>query len=279
LVIVDQTCDVVSIDGSVVLVAPVIRLPEPRASNARSGREPRYAALPGLGSDAFADLDVIFPIDKASLLGVTLTRGVVGDDQIRKFGQAVGRKFSRFAFPDAVVYWFRPLQSVAQSKALKETKPEGQVFSRVEELRVESGNTWSGPEYDLKLSIIVRPGELPVFADDELPDEPNDLRVNLRPNGLLRKSADIAGMLVKEKDPVCRYFMWLAIAEAWANICKPADSDLARLGGDEERKAVLSAVMGGQVAFEVVSTDDYRLSQYYKSERLDLAHLSSPVPR
>ena len=54
---------------------------------------------------------------KVSLAGQERTPGVDADGDVRRFGQAVGRKFNRFPFPDHVVDWLRPLEEIAQSKS------------------------------------------------------------------------------------------------------------------------------------------------------------------
>jgi hypothetical protein len=251
-----------------------VRLDASTASNARSGRQPRFVSLPGLGDQLFADLNIVAPINKAALKGVPVQHGVTTDSEARKLAQAIGRWFSRFPFPDDVVPWLRPLQSLAQSKASSAASPEGQIFGRVAELRVESDNGWYDPPYDLKLTVIVNPGELPTFPEDDVPPSPDSLMARLRPGGALAAASQVAAMLLVATDPVDRYWLWQAIGEAWADRCKP---DLAKVPPGE-RAAVAAAVMDGGLAAEVVSADEYTLSQYRRSELLDLSHLSPPLP-
>lgn len=117
VVIVSQTCDVVQSNRSAVQVARLVHLEGSTAVEARDGRRPRYVHVPARGQTAFADLEVIGTMTKVSLAGQERTPGVDADGDVRRFGQAVGRKFNRFPFPDHVVDWLRPLEEIAQSKS------------------------------------------------------------------------------------------------------------------------------------------------------------------
>ncbi|MEU9824746.1 hypothetical protein [Micromonospora chersina] len=278
LVVISQTCDIVRPDPPHLLVTPLVRLTGSDASEARGGKRPRYVAVPELGSDAFADLSVIASLDKQDPDVAKFTRGLKTDEQIRFFGRAVGRRFARFPFPDEVVPWFQPLQKLVRSRYQKEGNPEGDAFARVAELRVEAMDGWTAPPYDLTLVVILEPGELPVFAGDEMPDIPRELETWLRPSGTLRPGIEIADRLLKENDATSRYFLWLGLAESWANRCRPATAALARLE-PVDREKVLAAVAGDAVGVEVLTADEFGLDRYRRSEELDLEHLSPPPPR
>lgn len=278
LVVLSQECDLVQTGTETALVAPMVRLPQEKASLARKGRMPRYVHVPALGTDAFVDLDFVATMRKDALVEQSSARGVNSDAEVRRFGQEVGRRPSRFPFPDEVVPWLRPLREVAQAKALKPDSPEGRVFAVVEELRIESKNSWTKPPYDLLLSVLVEPGELPVFEEDLEPDLPADLDRKMRPNGSLRPASDLAAYLLRSSDRVERYYLWDAIGQAWAARCQPAKRDLDNLS-QEQQDLVKTCVVGGKVAVEVLSTDEFLTTSYLASERLDLAHLSDPLPR
>jgi hypothetical protein len=132
-VMLSQTCDVTLADRLAVQVAPLVRLPEPSASEARGGKRPRYVHVPAVGPTSFADLEIIGTLTKPYLATRTRTPGVVSDDEIRRFGRAIARRFGRFAFPDEVVPWLAPLQDVVASKAVKPASPEGQALAHVVE--------------------------------------------------------------------------------------------------------------------------------------------------
>ena len=160
--------------------------------------------------------------------------GVLADRDIRSFGQAVGRRFSRFAFPDAVQPWLQPLEDVARSKSHNPASPEGKAFAKVTQLRIECENGWDSPPYDLVLAIIVEPGTLPMFADEALPEMPQLLRrrvYDAKRSVLRLTSGEIASLLEKAKNPVERYFLWMALGDAWAAKCKPNNSAATSVKG------------------------------------------------
>ncbi len=269
VVLVSQTCDVVQADRLTVQVARFTRLIDPTATEARDGRRPRYAHLPELGADAFADLEVIATVAKGLLREHSRVAGVLDDNDIRRFGQAVGRRFSRFAFPNAVQPWLQPLEDVARSKSHSPASPEGKAFAKVTQLRVECENGWGSPPYDLVLAIIVEPGTLPMFPDDTLPEMPDALGRSLYDpkSGVLKQtSGEIAVLLQRAKEPEERYFLWMALGAAWAAKCKPKHST-------ETVTDAVSTIRG-----EVIEAGEFSLTRVMRSEVLDLDHLSPPWP-
>ncbi|MGW0215715.1 hypothetical protein ACWDXH_15115 [Micromonospora chokoriensis] len=247
------------------------------ANAARGGKMPRYVPVSELGPDAFADLSIVASIDKRDLEFSKITRGLKTDEQIRFFGRAVGRKFSRFPFPDDVVPWFQPLQKLVRSRYQKAESAEGAAFTRVMELRVEATDGWVVPPYDLTLVVILEPGELPVFPRDEMPEISEDLERWLHPRSGIRPGAEIANRLLEERDPTNRYFLWVYLAESWASRCQPATAALTRMNVDEIER-VRTAVAGGSVGVEVLMADEFGLDRVRRSEELDLDHLSPPGP-
>jgi hypothetical protein len=182
----------------------------------------------------------------------------------------VARRFGRFAFPDEVVPWLSPLETVIASKAARPLSPEGIALQDVIELRIESSNGWQAAPYELTLSVIVKPGTLPTFPDDELPNLPSTLEQWLHPDDPSRPvptSSQIATRLHQTADPAESYFCWAALAEAWADRCRPAPSNPPE---------VMDAVTS--LTAEIVSADEYVLTRYRRSEQLDLDHLSEPAP-
>ena len=269
-VIVSQTCDVVQPNRLTVQLAPLERLTEPTASEARDGRRPCYAHLPELGTDAFADLEVIATVVKALLPHQRRVPAVRTDNDVRRFAQAVGRRFSRFAFPDNVVPWLHPLEEVANSKAQNPASPLGKAFAKIIGLRIECENGWDSPPYELVLAVVVEPGTLPLFPDDELPAMPETLRRKLYDlkKGVPKLTAgEIADLLEHAKDQVERYFLWNALSEAFTAKCEPKSS------AEPSVKNAVSSIRG-----EVIQADEYGLHRVMRSEVLDLDHLSPPWP-
>ena len=283
VVILSQTCDVVLPDRLTVVAAPLVRLSGDVLRQAVKGGRPRYVAVPAVGADTFADLDIIGTLDKNILASTPVTDGVSqADADVRRFGQRIARRFGRFPFPDEVVPWLTPLTDIVTSKSGKETG-EALALEQVVELRVEATDGWAAPPYDLTLVTIVRAGTLPELDEDEQIDPPPSLQGWLRaPGGRLRRaSGDIANRLFAHKvdttgttpapTPAERYHLWLALAEAWAAKCTPR-------GRDKENPAVAEAVAGGEIAADIASDDEYSLARYRRSERLDVEHLSPPAP-
>jgi hypothetical protein len=268
-VVISQTCDVVQPNRRSIHLAPLSYLQDSQAREARDGRRPQYVHLPEIGDKAFVDLEVIATVARADLRGQQRTAGVLRDQDIRRFGLAVGRKFSRFAFPDEVAAFLRPLTEVAQSKATKASSAEGRIFAKVVEWRVEAENGWQSGPYELVLTSIVAPGELPTFPNDELPNLPEHLNIWLYgPDGRrVPTSGQIAERLDRETDRASRYFLWMALGEAWAARCRPNPTTLR-----DAEQAVIS------IRGEVVPADEYSLMRVRRSEILDLDHLSPPSP-
>ena len=277
-VLITQTCDAVRPEKLTVALAPIVHLEGVTASNAKDGKLLRYVHVPSAGSAMFADLSVIATVDKARFLADSRTAGIdqTDDDEVRRFGRAVGRRFGRFPFPDEVVPWLRPLEVVVQSKHDK-NNPEGSAIRDVVELRVEAVGGWQNSPYALTLCVIIKPGVIPAFPNDEPPCPP-DLTAWLRAgNGDLRQtSAAIAGRLATERrrepSSASVYWLWLSLAEAWAARCTP---DVRRYRPDEAAR-IQAAVSG--VDADIVEEREFDLYRYRRSEQLDVDHLSPPTP-
>lgn len=269
VVLVSQTCDVVLPGRPAVQVARRVRLPDAQAAQARDGKRPRFAHLPQLGQNDFADLDVISTIAKSRLVELTRAAGVLGDEEGRRFAGAVARKFGRFAFPDEVTPWLKPLEEVVASKARKSASPEGRALEAVVELRVEAVGGWSATPYNLTLCVIVQPGTLPAFPDDDFPDLPPELATWLYEDedNLRRSSGEIADRLGRTVEAEEKQWLWTALGEAWAGKCRPAQ------GCSEAIHDAVASVLP-----EVVPADEFTLTRVRRSEILDLDHLSGPTP-
>jgi len=145
--IVSQTCDVVRscAQRPFVKVSPVVTLTGELLANASAGRVPRYAALPGLGADVFADLDRCTTITKSTLAGMNHERGCPDDKSIADFGEAVGRHHERYAFPDFVERALGPLSSQMAKRARKNS-PEGRCVDSLVEVRAVATPEWDSDE-------------------------------------------------------------------------------------------------------------------------------------
>jgi hypothetical protein len=231
--------------------------------------------VPAAGDDAFVDLDYMTTMDSAAIAGRSILFRLESDDAVRRFGRAVGRRASRFPFPNDIFEWLRPLQDIAR-KAARPTTPEGRAFTEVEHLRIESLNGWSRPPFQLLLSVLLKPGTLPSFPADALPDKPDGFDAIVRPSGRPPlTSSQIADRLDRATEPAMKYFLWFALADAWADRCKP---DVTHIPDVDVRNRVLTAVAEGAIAVEVLMTNEYPISRLDHSEQIDVAHLAPPVP-
>src|SRR6266536_5042952 len=147
-VVISQTCDVVRSHRThpTVQAAKLAQLEGVMEREAADERRPRYVAVPNEGSGWFADLEVIGTIDKLALVSLPRHEGVVGDKQIRRFAAAVGRRFSRFPFPDEVAQQIGALEADVRSRYGRETSPLGRVMQQVKHLRLEADPGWENPD-------------------------------------------------------------------------------------------------------------------------------------
>ncbi|MDP9442016.1 MAG: hypothetical protein M3P34_07550 [Actinomycetota bacterium] len=254
--IVSQTCDVVrsSANRPFVKVSPVVTLSGEVLANASAGRVPRYAALPGLGNDVFADLDRCTTITKSTLAGMAHQRGCPDDNSIAEFGEAVGRHHARFAFPNFVERALGPLSSQMAKRARKNTA-EGRCVDALVEVRAVATPEWDRQEpITIDLTFIVDEEHLPAAGD---PDEDVSDAVAAfiaEP----RKPEDVAAELEKRAlTDADRSALWVKLAQAWTELVKV----------DEHPR--VAAVNG-----DVESESSYPLSKVKSSVRLDLDHLS-----
>jgi hypothetical protein len=265
-VVVSQTCDVVLPKRPTVLLAAVCELGDLEASIARRRDNPRYVEI---ADQKFADLCHVMSVDKSELLATDHRRGVNEDDDadVRVFALAIGRWFSRFAVPDAVVPWLRPLQASVRSKYDRPNSALGQLLHRIAEIRIEANN-WSERPVSLRLHVIAKAGEVPVFDD---PPELNDelRRQFLRPSGEPKSPQQLAELIQGGLSPAGQYFAWMYFVESLAADCRPSSVD-------ESEPDVANAVK--ELVGELWSDDEFPLSRVRKSELLDLDYLSTPTP-
>lgn len=271
VVVISQTCDLVLKNRLTVQVVPLETLSPEIASLARAGKMPQYVHLPELGDLEFANLEVVATFPKAGIAFFDRTPGVDPNLIGGAFGKLVGRRFSRFPFPDVLAKWFEPLKKHVSSKSLNSNSPECEFFGRVAQLRIESRNGWdSSHPLEINLIVILEVGTLPMLAEDTLPEINATLSETLyKGNGELKlTSSQIAKKLKASTDPAESHWLWHALAEAWANICHPEDSSPLE---------VKRAISGGRVSFELLETVEFTLDRYFKTEMLDLDHLSEPT--
>ncbi|MBF4623085.1 hypothetical protein [Clavibacter sp. VKM Ac-2872] len=265
-VAISQTCDIVLNNRPTVLLAGLCTLTGSQAAQARRRDSPRYIHLE---DETFVDLCHVRSVEKAQLFGATTRHGVDQDvdKNVRVFSQAVGRWFSRFAVPDPIVPWLKPLQENIRSKYDKPNSPLGQVLHNVIEIRLESPD-WSLKPTSIIMHVIVKAGEIPTPDESEEVDEAF-VGTIFDSAGYPKSPAEIAQTIQGELTAGQKAFAWEAFASALARSCSPKAGELLI----PEISGAISSITG-----QLWSDDEFPLSRVRQSELLDLDHLSSPTP-
>ncbi|HEX4403093.1 MAG TPA: hypothetical protein VHZ98_17385 [Galbitalea sp.] len=269
VVIISQSCDITnSSERPNLTVARAVKLSADKARPALKGRRPRWVALTDNENGLFADLEFISTLPKSSVVDVMRTDGIArGDwDQQRKFAVRVGRRFSRIAMPDEVVYWFDELSSKSSHAANNANSPLGRALDVVSEFRIHS-KFWTPPGLDLTVYVILETGELPIVDFSEESEE------TLETVARTRDLATVAGELFPERGgrPVgaARERLWREFGRAIESIVKPSESD-------KKRPGVADAVSG--ITVTVVGANEFTLDQLSHTGELDLSYLSGARP-
>lgn len=150
-VVVSQTCDVVRScnDRPYVEVCPLVAVDEDRLAEIRRGRRPAYAFVPLLaGNKLVADLDRVMTVEKPAVAAWHRTPGLSTDEEARAFAAALGRKRTRFAFPDDFTSLAKKLQARLADKHDRNTD-EGRGLRALREIRVQAAPQWEGEPVDL----------------------------------------------------------------------------------------------------------------------------------
>jgi hypothetical protein len=268
-VLISQTCDVVQShqERPTVQAAKLIQLKNAMAQEAADGRRPRFVAVPNEGASWFADLEVIGTIHKLALVRLSHRAGVLGDDQVRSFAESVGRRFSRFPFPDEVTEQTNALVKEVQGKYGKEASSLGRVLHQVLQLRLQAHPRWDDPDAVVTLFVICNPGVLPTF--DDPPDTPVDLAqwlgldtsevANRTPSQIAER------LLAASPGSVEAWHLWDQLGRVWARRCSQVDPT----GGTG---------LAHEFHAEVLSADEFTLDRVRSSEILDVDYLSPLTP-
>ena len=264
LVVVSQTCDIVrtcwSPEGGghpFVQVSPVVSLEGTTQVNAAHGRMPRYAHLPGLGANCFADLNRCTTIEKTVLANVGITLDGCSDDETRaRFAAALAEQRGRFAFPDGTVKATKKLRRRLEDKH-DGVGDESALIKMVNEVRVKPLAGWESDVVEVELVFVVAPSSLPSL--DPRAPEPmvNDsLREWTSTSPSIQK---IVERLTSTDDPYERNYFWQMLAQGWAAL------------GDQTGSV---RIVGGQA----VSSTEYTMQRMWFEPKLSFDHLSADSP-
>lgn len=161
-VLLTQSCDVVRSykDRRYLSVAPLVEVAEGALLEIQKGYRPQYAAVPGVADKRLvADLDWVMTIDKQAVAGWIRVQGCRSDEERRAFSRAVGRKHTRFAFPDDFNEFAKRLQTRIREKHGRQS-PEGVALRGLYEIRVRAAPSWDAAEVELMFWFIADPSNV-----------------------------------------------------------------------------------------------------------------------
>lgn len=265
-VVLSQTCDLTQLNRHTVQVSPLAILTGLEAADAARENRPRYAPVYAQGAAegdqpvAFADLDVV----------ATWTKGRLAQERqdpaawhttehARRFGRAVGRRFSRFAWPDNLQAWLSPLEKVLRARYEEATQPAGRLVADLQQVRV-GADRWEEPGVELTLHFIFESGVLP----GDMEESPSGGTLQFLGGQPTWKQ--IAARLEAATKPGDRTALYQAAADAWAALCgSPAGA------GPEVQEAV------GLISAEITSADEFSLQMARSCPNLDIDYVSEPT--
>jgi hypothetical protein len=156
LVVLTQTCDVVrAAKGRPELeVSPLVKVSAEHLHEIKKGYRPRYAHVPAVApGELVADLDRVMTVDKQVVATWPRIQGLSNDAEARAFASAIGRKRTRFAFPDDFIEHARKLQARITDKHGRES-PEGRALRALREIRVLATPSWGDATVSLMYWFI-----------------------------------------------------------------------------------------------------------------------------
>lgn len=257
VVITTQTCDLVgpSATEPYVQVSPLFTVADDERKRRwlESGHVPQFVAIPGLDG-MFADLTITVTVEKEALLGNLWTRPIANHHDAELFAQALGRKSSRFAFPDDFQAATKKLRDRIRNKYGKSDSAEGRVLQRVRQVRATATPSWSHHDLRATLIFVLDPAEFPIGSDLETADDDVALWIS---------DASIAELCTAIEDPaqsLARPLLWEAVTHAWAALCKPV--------------GIVTLVDA-----EAVTADEFSAADMWATQRLDVDYLSDDDPQ
>ena len=167
LVVVTQTCDLVRScsDRPYVEVSPLVQICSDDIAKVQRFRVPRYLPLRALGrEDLAADLDQVMTVEKGLLVALDDARkpGITPGDQARELSEAIGRKRSRAALPDAFVKAVSPMRDRVNRKHGSKESNLGKFLRAVKEIRVRAIESWAAEQVEVEfLFLFERAAQIP----------------------------------------------------------------------------------------------------------------------
>lgn len=168
VVLLTQTCDIVRnpLERPYLQVAPLIEVLPENLLKIKKGTQPRYLYIPGLATEYLVgDLDRILTIEKSFLFNVKRIDGCLSNQDRIRLGEALGRKFSRFAFPDTFTELFQTFQKRIKQKHSRQSE-EGQTLRNLSEIRVFAESDWDKHPVKITLYFIIEQ-TIPIDANPQ----------------------------------------------------------------------------------------------------------------
>lgn len=156
LVVLTQTCDIVRkcTERPFVEVAPLVQVSLERLKTIRDLKMPSFAYVPGTADKSLvADLDRPMTVEKSVVAGWIRIPGWQTDEEARDFALALGRKRTRFSFPDDFEEAISPMQDRILGKHNKQSI-EGAHLRALREIRVRAAPSWDDASVKLSFWFI-----------------------------------------------------------------------------------------------------------------------------
>lgn len=266
VLIISQDCDVVREPHETpnVVVAEVVKLTDDRhIRECGDGQRPRWVPLPMLGPEYFIDLEFVATVPKEAITPEMLSSEERDEDaeSARRLARSLGRRFSRFPFPDKLNRHIKKVQDKAKDRYDTDL-PIGKAFQEIRQLRLGSTGEWTVFPLALRLYVILKLNVLPFPEDraqilNEYLDDKDSNRIRRRTPGQIAELLFPPGG--DRPNLAGAYRLWLEFADAL----------IERWPEDEITEAIEASV---------TDPDSFTMSMMSSSESLDLDHLSPPVP-
>jgi hypothetical protein len=158
-VVLSKTCDIVKDIKSVpmLLLAPLVIVDKPTLENAQKGSSSSYLFIPAMKGDRMVgDLNQIMTVEKSILFNKRCKQktSVKLDSEQRVMGDAIARKFKRFAFPEDYNLALKLLTNRVTKKHDKDS-PEGAHYRNITEIRVVTADAWSSETISTEMLFLV----------------------------------------------------------------------------------------------------------------------------
>jgi hypothetical protein len=173
LVVVSQTCDIISDPGRspMVAVCPLVAVDKRRLDEIARGGAPRFGFVEHAPEGLVADFSRVMSISKQLLFGWVRQAGFSDQARALNFARGLERAYGRFAFPDAFNESIRPLEGKIKSKYGKPESPLGKAVRSLAELRVRPSAKWDGREVPVAFLLIFAPADKRVLAPLQIKEE------------------------------------------------------------------------------------------------------------